>query len=128
MGVIFKSVLGLGSVYIAMFAPAASSPDVTAAAKLCGEAARSQIADGGSLRSQFALAGCSVALTAPLQRQEPPRASPPRPTPTVAVAAPPPPAPPSARNRTAAGTLSQADLRDPWFGPTEHARKARKPG
>jgi hypothetical protein len=130
MGVIIKSVLGLGSVYIAMFAPAASSPDVTAAAKLCTEAARSGLEDSASLRSKLALAGCGVALTQPLQRQDPARPAPPRPAPTVAVAAPPPPpsAPPSARSRMAAGTLSEADLRDPWFGPTEHARKARPPG
>jgi hypothetical protein len=122
MGVIWKSVVGLGSVYFAMFAPQAPSHDMAATARLCGEAARAQLEQNQALRADIALAGCTLALTTALPRPETQAVAPPAAPPV----APPPPAP--THRRAGGGTLTQADLQDPWFGPTEHSRKARRPG
>jgi hypothetical protein len=116
MGMLLKSAIGLGAVYFAMFAPAIWSADIGPAANLCGAAARAQLEGDATLRAQWAAAGCAVKL-AEAQRiviALPPKAAPPPP--------PPKPAPPSPR--AVSGTLTEADLAAPWFGPARSARKS----
>jgi hypothetical protein len=115
MGFIFKSAAGLGAVYFAMFAPALNSNDMAATASLCAAAAQSRLANEASLRAHWAAAGCVLAVSAQAQKGAVP---PPRATP---AAAPP-------RAKIAAGGLSDADLREPWFGPTGNPRKSAKRG
>jgi hypothetical protein len=116
MGMLLKSAFGLGAVYFAMFAPAIWSADIGPAANLCGAAARAQLEGDATLRAQWAAAGCAVKL-AEAQRAvsapPPPKAAPP-----------PPPKPALASAKAVSGTLTQADLAEPWFGPARSLRKS----
>ena len=116
MGFILKSAVGLGVVYFAMFGPAFKDVDVAPTASLCGEAAQARIAGDASLAAQFAAAGCVVKVATEAQRIV--KAAP--------APAPPPPPPPVAK--PAAGTLTEADLAEPWFGPARLTRKSAKRG
>ncbi len=116
MGFLFKSAVGLGSVYFFMFAPTLNRDEVSAATSLCAAAMQSRLADEAPLRAQWAAAGCVLAVSAQAQR---------------ATAIPPPPlarlaAP--ARAKAASGALTEADLREPWFGPSANLRKSAKRG
>ncbi len=118
MGFVFKSAIGLGAVYFAMFSSAPQALDLGPAAALCTAAAKSRLS-GDGFRAQWAAAGCgasivSVAAKAAALPSFPPPAAPP--------AAPPPAAKP------VAGTLTEADLREPWFGPGRLSRKGAKRG
>ncbi len=114
MGFIFKSAVGLGGVYFAMFAPTLNSNEVSATTSLCAAAMQSRLADEAPLRAQWAAAGCVLAVSAQAQR---------------AAAIPPPSfARPAAPAKGASGALTQADLREPWFGPSGNAKKSAKRG
>jgi hypothetical protein len=112
MGVLFKSAIGLGAVYFAMFAPTLKSDEVAATAGQCANAARLQLAGDAALRAQWAAAGCALGVSAQAQKLGPP-----------AVAAPAP-----VRAAPKRGALSEADLREPWVGPAAPARKSAKRG
>ena len=115
MGVIFKSAVGLGAVYFAMFAPTVKSDEMAATASLCAAAAQSRQADEAPLRARWAAAGCVLAVSAQAQR-------------LTAASPPPPPAAATARAKAVSGALTEADLREPWFGPTATGRKTAKRG
>jgi hypothetical protein len=119
MSFLLKSVVGLGSVYIAMFAPAMKPGDTPTKATVCAIAARAAMhgEDSGALRAELSAAGCAITFSEEAQHIAASLALPP------AAASPPPP--PSPRP---AGTLTPADLSEPWYGPDPHRRKARKLG
>jgi hypothetical protein len=120
MGMLLKSAIGLGAVYIAMFAPAIRSADMAPvanlgpAANLCAAAARAQLAGDASLRAQWSAAGCAVKL---VEAQRAVSAAPPK-------AAPPPPKPAPPARKAVSGMLTEADLAEPWFGPARPLRKS----
>jgi len=112
MGMFLKSAIGLGSVYFAMFAPAIWSADIGPAANLCASAARARLEGDATLHAQWSAAGCAVklaAVSAPPSKPAPP---------------PPPPKPALPPPKAVSGTLSEADLAEPWFGPTRASRKS----
>jgi hypothetical protein len=113
MGFLIKSAIGLGCVYFAMFGQTLKSADLAPTTNLCASVAKAAVAGGAALRAQWAAAGCVAALE----------------TRTQALAAPAAP-PPALRTtpRSAAGTLSDADLREPWFGPGRIPRKVERRG
>jgi hypothetical protein len=117
MGFLFKSAIGLGCVYFAMFSQALRSSDLTPTANLCAAAVKADIGGEPGLRAKFAAAGCAVALETETKRLAPPAPAA-RPAPS-----PPPPASQAPAKRLS-GTLTADDLRDPWFGPGRAARKA----
>jgi hypothetical protein len=121
MGMLLKSAIGLGSVYFAMFAPAIPTADVGPAANLCGAAVQARIAGDESLRAQWIAAGCAAKVIAEAQRVTS------APPPKLVIlsqkpAAPPPPA------KALSGTLTEADLAEPWFGPGRISRKSANRG
>ena len=109
MSFLFKSAIGLGCVYFAMFAPAMQSTDI-APAKLCQSAAKASLNADAPVRAQWVAAGCAAALGAVAQNLTPAA-----------------PAPRSQAKR-GAGTLSDDDLRAPWFGPERILRKSERRG
>lgn len=112
MSFIFKSAIGLGAVYFAMFSPALKPGEIGPTVALCASAAESRAVADASLRGDAALAGCALRLGAEAQRLVANPASP--------------GVPPDFRG--AAGSLTDADLREPWFGPGPLQRKAAKRG
>jgi hypothetical protein len=122
MGVLFKSAIGLGAVYLAMFGPALKSADVGATASLCGNAAQARLAGDESLRAQLAAAGCVVKVAAESERLA--KATALKVALPARVAQPSPPPPPAPKVRP--GTLTESDLAEPWFGPAP--RKSAKRG
>ena len=111
MGVMLKSILGLGTVYVLMFAPTAQRPALSPVATLCGEAAAARAQGADSLVSQAQTARCLMALgamTTPLRLTQAENLTP--------------PAPP--RPETRPGGLTDADLAEPWYGPGALARKS----
>src|SRR5947209_16701435 len=112
MGVLFKSAVGLGAVYFAMFGPALKSDEVVATAGRCANAARLQLAGDAALRANLTAAGCALAVSAQAQKLGPPAV----PAPAPAPAAP------------RQGALTEADLQVPWFGPAPPARKSPRQG
>ena len=119
MGFMLKSAIGLGAVYVAMFGQAIKPADVRPSASLCTGTVGARIAGDASLRARWSEAGCALRLAAAMQPviAPPPKAAPPEP----------PPMPPTSRAR-ALGTLSDADLAEPWFGPGKLARKTARRG
>ncbi len=115
MGFIFKSTIGLGCVYFAMFGQALQSADLAPTANLCASAAKAGLMSDPTLRAQWAAAGCAVAMSAVTQRLAAPSAAPPPPAPRAAPQGP-------------TGTLTEADMRDPWFGPGRIPRKLDRRG
>jgi hypothetical protein len=121
MGMFLKSAVGLGVVYFAMFGPAIKPADIGPTASLCGAAAQARIAGDEGLSAQWAAAGCVMKIAAQTQRVA--KAPPPKPAP------PPPPAPPApSAAKPASGTLTEADLTAPWFGPARPSRKSARRG
>ena len=117
MSFVFKSTIGLGAVYFAMFAPALKSSDVAPTASLCAGAVQAQFAGEADLRARWSAAGCALAISAQSQRLTAPLAA------ASKLTAAPAPA------RRPAGSLTEADLREPWFGPSAHSlRKAGRRG
>jgi hypothetical protein len=116
MGFLFKSAIGLGAVYFAMFGQALRSDEAGSAASLCANAASERLAGDSGLGAQWRAAGCAVAVTAAVQHAS---------APPPAVAAPAAP-PPQAKPRS--GSLTEADLAAPWFGPARIPRKAARRG
>jgi hypothetical protein len=110
MSFIFKSAMGLGAVYFAMFSPALKSGEIAPTAALCASAAQARVNGDASLRGQWAAAGCALRLGAETQRLIASTATPPLPV------------------RSAVGSLTDDDLREPWFGPGQLQRKAAKRG
>jgi len=121
-----KSAIGLGSVYIAMFAPAIRTADVRPAANLCGAAVQARIAGDESLRAQWVAAGCAARVIAEAQRVS----SAPAPKLVVLTQKPaePPPPPPAPASKSLTGTLTATDLAEPWFGPSRIPRKSANRG
>ncbi len=115
MGFLFKSAIGLGAVYFAMFGQALRSDEVGSAASLCANAASQRLAGDSSLGAQWSAAGCAVAAASVAKQASAPAAAP--------AAAPPP-----RRAEPRAGTLTEADLAEPWFGPARIPRKAARRG
>jgi len=113
---LLKSAIGLGSVYFAMFAPAIPTADVGPAANLCGAAVQARIAGDESLRAQWIAAGCAAKVIAEAQRVTS------APAPKLVVLSQKPAAPPPAK--APSGTLTAADLAEPWFGPVRLSRKS----
>ncbi len=114
---LLKSAIGLGSVYFARFAPAIRIADVGPAANLCGAAVQARIAGDEGLRAQWIAAGCAAKVLAEAQRVTG------APPPKLVVlsqkpAAPPPPV------KALSGTLTAADLAEPWLGPGRLSRKS----
>jgi hypothetical protein len=120
MGMFLKSAIGLGAVYIAMFAPAVRSVDVVPAANLCGAAARAQFEGDASLRAQWTAAGCAAKLIEAQRAVSAPAAKP--------APAAPKPSPAAAPAKPVSGTLTEADLAEPWFGPGRVMRKSGRRG
>ena len=114
MGFLFKSAIGLGVVYFAMFGQAPRSDGVGAAASLCAGAAGQRLAGDSSLGAQASAAGCAVAAVR-LARQ-------------TRAAAPPLAPPPPQQAKPHVGALTEADLAAPWFGPAPARRKAARRG
>ncbi len=117
MGVIFKSTIGLGVVYFAMFGTALKPGEVASTAALCASAAQAQIVGEATLHGQWAGAGCAIELGAQAERVIAPVAAP---TGRATPAAPP--------AKSVAGSLTENDLREPWFGPGPLQRKAAQRG
>jgi hypothetical protein len=113
MGMLIKSAIGLGAVYVAMFAPEIRGADIGPSASLCGVAARARLEGDATLRAQWSAAGCAVKLIEAQQAVNAP-APKPAPSPLAKPAAP----------KALPGTLTEADLAAPWFGPTRPARKS----
>jgi hypothetical protein len=120
MGFLFKSAIGLGCVYFAMFGQALRASDPAPAANLCAAAVKADLSAQPGLRAKFAAAGCAVALETETRRLAPPMA--------MARLAPSPSPAPQAPAKRLSGTLTADDLRDPWFGPGRMARKANGRG
>jgi hypothetical protein len=116
MGVLLKSVLGLGTVYALMFAPAVDPAALGPAATLCAQAATAKAHGDASFAAQAQAARCAMALGVV--------AAPMRLTQAESLAPPPPPPRPAAR----AGGLTDADLAEPWFGPGSLSRKSPRRG
>ena len=112
MGFVMRSAIGLGAVYYAMFAQAPRPAEPGATTSRCASAVASRLTGGPSFAAQMSAAGCAAALAAAAERLEAPPLQPTKPTPAASEA------------KAAAGTLTAADLRDPWFGPTRPAHKA----
>jgi hypothetical protein len=137
MSFLLKSVVGLGAVYAAMFGPALKSGDPDSKATLCAIAAHAPALGGdeAGLRSQLLAAGCAISFNDAAQRlaaslttaPAPPRfAGLPAAAPMAALPAPTPPPPP--QTRPSAGSLTAADLLEPWYGVDPRARRPRKRG
>jgi hypothetical protein len=107
MGFLFKSAIGLGVVYCAMFGQALRSDAVGPAANLCASAVGRQLAGDSSFDAQWKAAGCVAALATIRVKTAPTSASAPAP-----------------RAKPRPGTLTEADLAEPWFGPARSLRKA----
>jgi len=114
MGFLFKSAIGLGAVYFAMFGQAPRSEGVGAAASLCAGAASQRLAGDASLSAQASAAGCAVAAVSLAQQTR--------------AAAPPLAGPPPQQAKPHFGALTEADLAEPWFGPVRAPRKAARRG
>ena len=123
MGFLFKSAIVLGAVYFAMFGQALRSDEVGSAANLCANAASQRLAGDSSLSAQWRAAGCAVAVAAAAQHAS---------APAPAAAPPPRQANPGQANprqaKPRSGTLTEADLAEPWFGPARIPRKAARRG
>jgi hypothetical protein len=119
MGFVVRSVIGLGAVYYAMFAPALNSGDLAKTATVCAGAVETQASreNENTLRAELATAGCAVSFGAEAQRLATSLT-----LPTVA-----PPAPPR-QARPASGSLTAEDLAEPWYGPDPRTRKLRSRG
>jgi hypothetical protein len=119
MGFVVRSVIGLGAVYYAMFSPALKTGDLPRTAAYCASAANSQAALrlDQALQARLAAAGCAISFSADAQRIAASLALPP---------IPPPRAP--AETKAVPGSLTQADLAEPWYGPDPRARKPHKRG
>jgi hypothetical protein len=114
MGVLLKSAMGLGTVYVLMFAPVADHAALGPAASLCAQAATAKARGDVTFAAQAQAARCAMALgavTAPLRL-------------TQAESLAPPPPRPAARP----GGLTGADLAEPWFGPGSLSRKSPRRG
>jgi hypothetical protein len=122
MGFLFKSAIGLGAVYFAMFGPALRSDGAASTASLCASAATERLAGDSTLRAQWRTAGCAVAAAGLVQNVNLVA----RTSAAVPVAAPPIASPARARPRS--GVLTEADLAEPWFGPARIPRKAARRG
>jgi len=116
MGFLFKSAIGLGAVYFAMFGQALRSDEAASTANLCASAANARLAGDSDLRAQWRAAGCAVAAASFVERAAPALVAAPRREPTPARATP------------RSGTLTQADLAEPWFGPARIPRKGERRG
>jgi hypothetical protein len=123
MGFLFKSAIGLGAVYFAMFGQALRSDGAASTASLCASAATERLAGDSTLRAQWRTAGCAVAAAGLVERATPAPVA----APHAAVAAPA-IAPPPAREKPRFGALTEADLAEPWFGPARIPRKAARRG
>jgi hypothetical protein len=122
MGMLLKSAIGLGLVYIAMFAPAIRTADLGPAANLCGAAVQARIAGDESLRARWVAAGCAAKVIAEAQRATS------APAPKLVVLSQKPAAPPPPPAKALSGTLTAADLAEPWFGPGRIPRKSANRG
>jgi hypothetical protein len=116
MGFLFKSAIGLGAVYFAMFGQALRSDEAASTASLCANAASARLAGDSGLRAQWRAAGCAVTAASLVER-----------APLAPVSAPR-LAPPPTRAKPRSGTLTQADLAEPWFGPARIPRKGARRG
>jgi hypothetical protein len=119
MSFLVKSVVGLGAVYAAMFAPALKSNDPDSKATLCAIAAHAPALGGdeAGLRSQLLAAGCTISFNDAAQRLAASLSTPPAAVP-----------PPTPQTKLGAGTLTADDLREPWAGFDPRAHKPRKRG
>ncbi len=124
MSFLLKSVVGLGAVYAAMFGPALKSGDPDSKATLCAIAAHAPALGGdeAGLRSQLLAAGCVISFNDAAQRLAASLSAPPA-APPLATAPPPPP-----QTKLSAGSLTPADLLEPWYGVDPRAHKPRKRG
>lgn len=115
MGVLLKSAMGLGTVYVLMFAPAVDRAALGPVASLCAEAATAKARGDATVTAQAQAARCALALgavTAPLRLTQ------------AESLAPAPPPRPAARS----GGLTDADLAEPWLGPGALSRKSPRRG
>ena len=95
MGFVVKSALGLGVVYAAMFGPVARVNGHYPGLGACAGLADTRLDGVIGLKEEWTAARCAIALGA---RDNP-----------AAIAL--------ARPSPFANTLTQADLREPWYGP-----------
>ena len=116
MGVWIKSAIGLGGVYFAMFGQALHAPDVQSAATACLRAVEA----GDTLQGKFAAASCAQSATTHAQRLTAALATP------AAPVNPPPPRASAPAAPPKPGTLTEADLSAPWYGPTRSTRKTSR--
>jgi hypothetical protein len=120
MGFLFKSAVGLGVVYFAMFGQEWRGGELAPQANVCADAAKAGLAGDSGLPGKWAAAGCAVSLAEQAQKLSAPMIAV-KPLGTAKpLAAPPSPAP---AQKTQIGTLTQADLQEPWFGPVRSPRK-----
>ncbi len=112
MSFLLKSAMGLGAVYFAMFSPALKPSAIGPTAAICASAAQAGLDGDASLRGAAAAAGCALQLRAEAQRLAAPAIAP---VPAPAV-------------KSVAGSLSEDDLREPWFGPGPLQQKAARRG
>ena len=115
MGFLFKSAIGLGAVYFAMFSPTLRSQEVGSATSLCASAASQQLAGEAGFSAQMSATGCAAAVVTLAQRRAP---APPAKSPQIKL-----PQAHSPQAKLPAGTLTAADLAEPWFGPGRPLRK-----
>jgi hypothetical protein len=115
MGFVTKSAIGLGCVYFAMFSQSLKSEDLASTTNPCASAAKAVVTRDKALRAQWAAAGCAVEIRADAQQ-------------AAAAAAPPPPPQPRISPPRASGTLTEADMLEPWFGPGRILRKSDRRG
>jgi len=118
MGILLKSIIGLGSVYFLMFGPTAERPTLGPVATLCGQAAAVRAHGADTLASEAQTARCLMALgvvAAPLHLTQ-----------AENLAPPPPPPPPHPVRR--GGGLTDSDLSEPWLGPGSLSRKSPRRG
>jgi hypothetical protein len=117
MGFLLRSAVGLGAVYFAMFGHGAPTSEIAAPADPCRIAADASLRGDSGLAAQWAAASCAAKFAGRAQRLTAPL--------VAATTLSPPPAPrPAATPRPQNGTLSEADLQEPWFGPAHLTRKA----
>ena len=115
MGVLLKSAMGLGTVYVLMFAPTVDRAALDPAASLCAQAATAKVRGDATFAAQAQAARCAMALGAV--------AAPLRLTQAESLKPPPPPQP-----ATRPGALTDADRAEPWFGPGSLSRKTPRRG
>lgn len=116
MGFLLKSTMGLGAVYFAMFGQALQSSDLAPRGSVCASAASAAVSRDSGLGARLQAASCAAALAAEAEGLNAPLKAATSLTPPLRA-----PLPPTAK--ASVGTLTQADLSAPWFGPSRIPRK-----